>query len=155
MFTQLEERLIWAAVVSILVIGGGWYIVEKLESRGAEKCIAADAKVTAPVIAHNAIVQAQDIAIVSQEKKTYEQAVAAPVLNPIHVSVCHEAASRPVREAPTAGPGIPESPDVRAGDRPDPVPGPDIGPSLQELGKRADAQVTGLLDYIHNVCQKR
>lgn len=149
--TQFEERLLWLALVAALVIGFGWYE----QGRGAAKCVAADTKAASTQIAHNATVEAQAATIVSQEKTTYEQAVAAPVLVPIHVSVCHEAARGAMSNAAATGSSADARAPVRTTDRPDPVPGPDIGPSLQAVGKDATAQVAGLIDYVNKVCLAR
>ena len=91
-----------------------------------------------------------DQAIVAQEAKTYEAAT-DPALSPVrapHVSVCYYA---PL-QGHAAGSGVDAGPPVRAANPPDPVPGPDIGQPLVQIGHNADAQLEGLRDYIARVC---
>lgn len=93
-----------------------------------------------------------DQATVAQEAKTYEAAT-DPALAPVsapHVSVCYYA---PLVQSHATGSGVNAGPPVRAPDRPDPVPGPDIGRPLVQISHNADAQIAGLQDYIAKVCQ--
>lgn len=97
-----------------------------------------------------------DRTTVEKEAKTYEaatdplQPIAAPT-----VRVCYYAPLPTVPSTHAAGSGVNAGPPVRAANPPDPVPGPDIGRPLVQIGHNADAQLAGLRDYIEHVCQAR
>jgi hypothetical protein len=94
---------------------------------------------------------AKDEAIIAREAKTYEAATdpLLPIAAPV-VRVCYYT---PVSSAKPPGSGTDAAAPVRAANPPDPVPGPDIGRPLVQIGHNADAQIAGLQDYIEHVCQ--
>lgn len=96
----------------------------------------------------------KDQAIIAEEAKTYEAATdpLKPIAAP-HLSVCYYAPLARVPSALPAGSGVNAGSAVRAPDTPNPVPGPDIGRPLVQIGHNADAQLAGLRDYIEHVCQ--
>jgi len=152
MLTQLEERLAWAAAVLIL----GACLVIGLEHRGAQKCLAADAKLDQQAQVHNAAVDAVNTEIIQQEARDYAEALSRPVLRPISVSLCdRSAASRPMRRAEAAGRAVDEGAGLPRPDNPAPVSDRTVGPELQAIGRDADAQIAGLQDYIRRVCPAR
>jgi hypothetical protein len=98
----------------------------------------------------------KDQATVAQEARTYEAATdpLLPVAAPA-VRVCHYTPVASVPSADPAGSGTDAAAPVRAANPPDPLPGPDIGRPLVQIGHNADAQIAGLQDYIEHVCQAR
>ena len=102
--------------------------------------------------AHNRDLKAQGTTTVFQEAHDYHDAIAAPVARPVRLRVCPP--GREVFTPGTAGQLSDGPAPLRERDHPEAVPG-DIGPELQMIGKRADAQVAELQHYILNVCSKR
>lgn len=97
-----------------------------------------------------------DQATVAEEAKTYEAATdpLAPVAAPV-VRLCYTPAFAPVPSPHPARSGTAQSPALPAAAAPAPLPGPDIGRPVVQLGIQADAQVAGLIDYVQRVCQAR
>lgn len=148
--TQLEERLIWVAIVVIVIIGFAWHE----RHVGAQKCLQADAQATQAAQAHNAAVLAQGTTTVYQEASTYHEAIAAPIARPVRLRVCQPPAASAVPGSTAAGslsdgaaplPGSGDSTPVQR----------DIGPQLQAVGRDADAQIAELQDYVRRVCAIR
>ncbi len=151
MLTQLEERIAWAAAVLLL----GALLVVGLEHRGAQKCLQANEVLDQRAEVHNATVEATNTQIIDQEAHAYADALAHPVLRPIHISLCDRPApSRAVREPETARAATDAGARLREPDHAGAVQR-DLGPELQALGKDADAQIRGLQDYIRRVCPAR
>lgn len=108
-----------------------------------------DASAAAKVERQEVTTLQSDAARINQEAKTFENAQ-DPALDPIpapSVRLCHYTRAPSVDASPSAGPGAPAPVPLRAAD-----PGPDIGPGLRAIGRQADAQVAGLIDYIYHVC---
>ena len=151
MLTQLEERLAW--FVAVLLLGA--LLVIGLEHKGAQKCLQADKLLDQKAEVHNATVEATSTEIIRQEANAYADALARPVLRPIHVSVCNwPATSRPMRESEAAAASTHADTGLREPDHSATVQR-DLGPELQTVGKDADAQIRGLQDYIRRVCPAR
>jgi hypothetical protein len=152
MLTQLEERIAWAAAVLVMAL----CLVIGLEHRGAQKCLAADAKLDHAAEVHNTAVEAVNTEIIEQEARAYADALSQPVRHPINVSLCDRSApGRPVRR-PEAAPGrVDATAGIREPDHATSVSDQTVGPELQAVGRDADAQVAGLQDYIRRVCPSR
>jgi hypothetical protein len=149
-FSTLEIRLIGALVALVGVIG----LLAYFEHRGAEKCIAANNVKVAQQTAHKATVEAVDVVLVQQEKKTYDETVDRPLVRPISLSLC-DTTPAVVPTAATARPEPHAAPASPAVHREAAVPGATLGPGLQMTGKQADAQIVALQAYIRDVCLKR
>lgn len=148
--SQFEERLIWVAIVIVIIMGFTWHE----RHVGAEQCIQRDQKATATQETHNAAVLAQGVTTVYQEATDYNDAISAPVARPVHVRVCESPAPSPVPDPAAAGPVSDGSPPLPGSDHAAPVPS-DIGPELQAVGRDADAQIVELQDYVRRVCSVR
>lgn len=96
-----------------------------------------------------------DQATVAEEAKTYEAAIdpLAPLPAPV-VRLCYNSTARAaVPSAHPAGSGAAPGPPIPAAAAAPTLPGPDIGRPVLQVGRRADAQVAGLIDYIQRVCR--
>jgi hypothetical protein len=145
---DLERIAIEITAAVLLIVGTVLY----LEHRGAAKCVAADAAAVQQQQTHKAVKSATDAQTINQEAKTYAQALLDPIAAPV-VRVRY----LPARTVPSprpAGP-LPASACLPGPSPPDPVPGPDIGRPLVQLGHDADSQVSALWDYIDRVCRVR
>jgi hypothetical protein len=147
---SIYAHLIWVGIC-VLALGAG---IAYERHEGAKACIARDVKAAG---AQETKVTAQESAAaeeVKREGEVHDQTVAEPVIPIAPVRVCPLAQpSHPSRVLQTtaAGSGAAESPDVpaAAARHSDAV---DVGEPLERVGQSADAQISGLVDYINHVC---
>lgn len=148
--TQLEERIIWIAIVVVVIIGFAWHE----RHLGAEKCIQGDEKAAAIQEAHNADILSRGTTTVFQEAAEYHEAIATPVAHPVRV-MCESPRTHEVPAAAASGPVSNGAASLPGPDHSAPVPDQSIGPELQAVGRDADAQIIELQDYIRRVCSVR
>jgi hypothetical protein len=138
-----------ALVLAIGSFGAGWHFgrqgLELRDSKAVVKqAVAEDTKRTT------------DQTTVATEAKTYEAATdpLAPLAAPV-VRMCDYTPATAMPSAHPAGSGAHAAAAVPAPAPRDPVPGPDIGRPVVQVGKFADARVVALQDYIQRVCQAK
>jgi hypothetical protein len=147
---SLYAHAIWAAIVFLALILGALYE----RHQGAQSCLAADAVAATKQQVKVAVGQASATAEVAKEMSDYAQATGQPVTTAPIVRVCP--AAKPSRPGPVLPAAAPAGAAARAAELPA-APGPaaagsDLGASLEAVGRDADAQVRGLIDYITQVC---
>lgn len=146
--SQLEERLLWVALVLFVIIGFGWHE----RGIGTAKCVAADTKAEAKQDEKDAQTLQKQQDAVTTEGTTYDAIIAAPPPVGPPVRLCHDAPHpAPVPAAPAARPGPDGGAAVPAASGGDPQ-APDIGPDLRANTRQADAQVSALQAYVRDVC---
>jgi hypothetical protein len=148
--------LLELAGVAALIVAFLFYR-HSLIAEGEAQVKKADAALVAEQTAHNSAVHAQGVTTVFQEGATYHDAITAPVAHPVHARLCISPASggRTVPGPARSGPDGHAAPALSGTGDGNPVPGPDIGPDLQAIAQRADAQVSELQHYILHVCAAR
>lgn len=145
MFSTLTEK----AIVIILMILAIIFFVLFERHEGAQGCIQSDTQAGVKQEVSVAAATAAAVPEVKKEAADERQAIAVPVVNAPVVRVCPPPQpSHPseVLQPAAAGPATPESSAVPAASVE-----VSAGPII-EVGRDADAQVNGLLAYIHNVC---
>lgn len=142
----------------VALIAGFALFVHHERVIGEDTIKVADAKVVAARIAHNTKVEANAQATVTQIAQTYADVSSAPpAADAPHLWVQHSAPSSCTPSANAGTPGRTDGGSVlsaevsNAGEEPDPS-AFDVGPQLDKSFEDADAQVTGLQDYI-KACQ--
>lgn len=150
--TPLGLYIKWGGIAAA-VLGWSWLCYHQ----GSLAPQLAEAKKELKVDARADAKRATDSKTVAEEAKTYE--AATDPLKPVdapHVSVCYYApAAAPVPAARAPGSGTAAPTPLPTATPPTPVSGPDIGRPSVQVGRDADAQVVGLLDYIERVCQAK
>lgn len=143
--TSLERLALEIVAGVVLVIATVLY----LEHRGAAACKAADVEAVTKQETINEAKESKAIIEITDEDKTYHEAVTAPVDAPV-VRVCRNQAS-PVLPTTTS----PSGPNVQPPIRTELIEGPDIGKPILTEGRNADAQVKALQEYVTKVCLAR
>jgi hypothetical protein len=149
--SQLQERLIFAGIFVLLLVGFALYE----RHQGALRCLRDDEKAVAVQVAKNHETYVAGVTTVFQEASTYDAAIHAPIERPVSARLCKPSHSGPVPASTASGPTGNAGPDVRAADSGDSVPGADVGPELLAVGRDANAHVTALESYIRDVCPVR
>jgi hypothetical protein len=132
-------------LVLLLTFAGGFYVGRV----GLEKD---DARATVRRDAQNVRQEALDATRINQEAKRLADSELDPIAAPV-VRLQYLAPTACVLRAPTPGPLPHGTPVLPAASPVGPVPGPDVGRPLVQIGHACDAQVAGLEDYIEHVCR--
>lgn len=143
---------LYGGVIVALLIGFGVFVHHE-RNVGATKVITADAAAVAKQAAHNTEIETHAQQTVTQISETYAKAVAAPpAADAPHLWVRQPSSSCPAGANASPARAADGGPVVSAA-----VPSAgedaiDFGPPLDKSFQDADAQVTGLQDYI-KACQ--
>jgi hypothetical protein len=150
--TQLQERLISLGIMAVMAISGFFYI----EHLGAQKCEKAVEKANVAEVKKETTQRATDIGTTQKEGQTFETAKTEPIAPApvITLGVCPTVPRKAGPTAPTAGPGANGEAPVRTANSELPTVQWDTEPIVR-IGHEANAQVTGLQDYITNVCRPK
>ena len=147
---SVYAHLIWAGICVLALVVGALY--ERHE--GAAASIARDTAAETKIEVKDAAAEATATAETQKEMSDYAQATSQPVTTAPVVRVCAPAkpsgAGKVLPAAPAAG-ATDAGADVPGAAQPDSV-GSDIGEPIEEIGRKADAQVAGLIDYVTKVC---
>lgn len=137
-----------------LVVAGyiSWFLHHERQI-GRDEVIAAQAKVVEAQKVTNAKIESLAQTRIDAALAVYRSHMDAPVVNPVHVSVCHNPGSRPVSAHASAGSTANAGADVSE------AVGPvhadtDIGPYTDNLLDAAEDQIVYLQAYIR-ACQEK
>src|SRR6266404_9496551 len=147
--SMLQERLILLGVLVIVIFGFAWHE----RHIGAQKCLQNVEKASAIEEGKQATQYTADQGTVSNEGKTYEAAKTAPIAPAPVIRLCPHLPRQAVQAAPSAG----SQADGKAPGGADDSQGVTVWDTtaLVKAGRDADAQITGLQDYILNVCRPK
>ena len=147
--TRLELILAGSVILCLAFIGWSWHE----RHIGAQKCLQNVEKASAIEESKQATQYTADQGTVSNEGKTYEAAKTAPVAPAPVIRLCPKLPRQTVQGAPSAGPQA----DGKASGGADDSQGVTVWDTtaLVKAGRDADAQITGLQDYILNVCRPK
>src|SRR5438132_11877704 len=147
--SQLEERLVWALLVIVVVLGFSWH-----ERRiGAAGCLQNVQKTNAAAEVKEEKQHSTDVGTVQKEGTTYAVQIAAPVLRAPIIRLCPDLHVPPLQGAAAPGSEAHQDAADRGADSGEP-PTWDSTPVVQ-AGRDANAHIAGLQDYILKVCRPK
>lgn len=147
--SMLQERLILLGVLIIVIFGFAWHE----RHIGAQKCLQNVEKASALEEGKQATQYTADQRTVSNEGKTYEAAKTASVAPAPVIRLCPKLPRQTVQVASGTRPKADAKASSGGGDSPQPALW-DSTPVVK-AGRDADAQISGLQDYILYVCRPK